>query len=119
MHNVQSLRKIENETANLYSDCFSRLNEWGDTTWLKQGEMLYENLGLTEEKVRDKICLDGGCGHGTLSYQLLQHGAKKVTGVDLHNTLKKGMFDSFPNMHLVQASLLNMPLPDNTFDLIV
>lgn len=119
MNSSNSIQAIERETADLYSDCFDRLNKWDDATWYKQGEMLFENLGLTEEKVKDKICMDGGCGHGTLSYQLLKHGAREVHGVDLHNTLKTGAFDTFNNMHHVQASLLNMPLPDNKFDLVV
>jgi ubiquinone/menaquinone biosynthesis C-methylase UbiE len=116
---VQDIKKIEQETADLYSDCFSRLNDWDDSTWFKQGEMLYTNFALTPEKVQGKKCLDGGCGHGTFSYQLLKNGAGEVYGVDLHKTLKEGVFDKYPNMHFVQASLLNLPFSDNTFDLIV
>ena len=119
MRNSNTIDTIEKETSNLYSDCFDRLNKWDDDTWFKQGEMLYTNLGLNSEKVKDKVCLDGGCGHGTLSFQLLKNGAKEVWGVDLHNTLKAGVFDCYSNMHHVKASLLNMPLADNTFDLVV
>ena len=114
----KNIEKIEKDTANLYSDCFSRLNDWDDITWLKQGEMLYTNFALTPEKVQGKKCLDGGCGHGTFSYQLLKNGASEVYGVDLHKTLKAGMFDKYENMNFVQASLLNMPFPDNSFDLV-
>lgn len=116
---TKNIEKIEEETANLYSDCFSRLNDWEDSTWFKQGEMLYTNFALTPEKVKGKKCLDGGCGHGTFSYQLLKNGAGEVYGVDLHKTLKEGVFDEYENMHFVQASLLDMPFEDNTFDLIV
>lgn len=116
---VKDIETIEKETANLYSDCFSRLNDWDDITWFKQGEMLYTNFALTPEKVRGKKCLDGGCGHGTFSYQLLKNGASEVYGVDLHRTLKKKVFDNYQNMHFVQASLLNLSFLDNTFDLIV
>lgn len=119
MENNAAISNIEKETANLYSDCFDRLNKWDDDTWYKQGEMLFQNLGLTPAKVAGKFCLDGGCGHGTLSYQLLKNGAKEVWGVDLHNTLKAGAFDKFPNMKHVQASLLKMPIPDNHFDMVV
>ncbi len=110
---------VEKATADLYSDCFARLNEWTDESWLKQGEMLYQNLGLTDEKVKGKKCMDGGCGHGTLSYQLLKHGAGEEYGVDLHKTLKVGMFEKYNNMHFTQASLLSLPFENNTFDLIV
>lgn len=81
--------------------------------------MLFESFGLTEAFVHGKVCMDGGCGHGTFSYQLLKHGAKEVTGVDLHETLKAGAFESYPNMKFVRASLLDLPFADNTFDLIV
>ena len=116
---VRDIKKTEQETADLYSDCFSRLNDWDDTTWFKQGEMLYTNFALTPEKVQGKKCLDGGCGHGTFSFQLLKNGASEVYGVDLHKTLKEKVFDIYQNMHFIQASLLNLPFPDNTFDLIV
>lgn len=119
MRNREEINVVEKETANLYSDCFDRLNKWDDDTWFKQGEMLFHNLGVTAEKVKDKVCLDGGCGHGTLSFQLLKNGAKEVYGVDLHYTLKDKVFDQYPNMRHVQASLLQMPLADNLVDLVV
>lgn len=119
MRTTTAIQSIEKETASLYSSCFERLNEWTDESWLKQGEMLFQNLGLTSEKVKGKKCMDGGCGHGTLSYQLLSHGAGEVNGVDLHRTLKAGMFEKFPNMHFTQASLIKLPFESATFDLIV
>ncbi len=71
MRTASAIQSIEKETASLYTSCFERLNEWTDESWIKQGEMLFQNLGLTSEKVEGKKCMDGGCGHGTLSYQLL------------------------------------------------
>ncbi len=117
--NTATIESVEQKTAALYSDCFERLNEWTDDSWLRQGEMLFQNVGLTDAMVRGKKCLDGGCGHGTLSYQLLSHGAAEVWGVDLHRTLKEPMFENRPAMHFLKASLLDLPIADNSFDLIV
>jgi len=96
--------EVEKKTAELYSSCFSELNDWSENAWLKQGELYVKNLGLKDEWIRGKKVMDGGCGHGTLSYQLLKHGAAEVWGIDLHKTLRPGKFDD-PRMHFLQASL--------------
>jgi len=116
---AETFAVIEKRTADLYSDCFARLNEWTEESWIKQGELLFHHLGLTDKDVSGKVCMDGGCGHGTLSYQLLKHGAQDVYGVDLHRTLREDVFGSMPNMHFVQASLRTLPFPEAKFDLIV
>ena len=118
MQDAAVIANVEKNTAKLYSDCFDRLNQWTDDSWLRQGEMLFQNIGLSDEIVQGKKCLDGGCGHGTLSYQLLKHGASEVWGVDLHRTYKELMLTDKPNFHFLQASLLDVPIEDNTFDLV-
>jgi len=113
---MNNVNHIEQETGNLYNSCFLALS---DEQWHHQGELLGEQLGLDEAQVKDKSCLDGGCGHGALVYRLLNLGAQKVTGVDLEPTPKIEKFSLFSNVEFVKASLTDLPFPDNSFDLVV
>lgn len=107
---------IENITGNLYSDCFKVLH---NDQWIAQGELLADQLGLDESIVKGKKCFDGGCGHGALEYRLAKLNAVDVTGFDLHPEIEEGRFMDLPHVHFVQGSLLEIPLPDNSFDLVV
>jgi ubiquinone/menaquinone biosynthesis C-methylase UbiE len=110
--------KVENVTGDLYSDCFARLND-DDSHWFPHSKLLAQQLGITAEKVRDKKCLDGGCGPGTLTYRLLELGAHHVTAVDLHPTPKKGVFDAYSGkVDFVTASLLDLPFEAEMFDVV-
>lgn len=107
---------IEKETGDLYSDCFRVL---GKNQWLAQGKLLVDQLGLSMESVRGKRCLDGGCGHGALCYELSQLGAAEVTGVDLKPTPNEGGFEGVKNVKFAQGSLMSLPFSENSFDLVV
>ena len=113
---MKSSSHIEQKTGDLYADCFKVLNE---EQWYSQGQLLAEQLGITQGIVSGKVCLDAGCGHGSLTYQLLQLGAKEVYGVDLKPAPKQGAFDRFGNVSFVQASLLDLPFENNFFDVVV
>ncbi len=109
---------VEEATGDLYSDCFAQLNN-DDSHWFPHSKLLAQQLGITGEKVKDKTCLDGGCGPGTLTYRLLELGAGHVTAVDLHPTPKKGVFDNYPGkVDFVTASLLDLPFKSETFDVV-
>lgn len=107
---------IEKETGDLYSDCFRVLDK---EQWLAQGKLLADQLGLSNELVHGKRCLDGGCGHGALCYELCRLGAAEVTGVDLKPTPHEEGFVGVENIKFVQGSLMNLPFPENSFDLVV
>ena len=107
---------IEKNTGDLYSDCWQVLKK---EQWLAQGELLADQLGLTSNQVQGKTCLDGGCGHGALSYRLHLLGAKEVVGVDLKPTPPKEIFEGIPSVKFVEASLIKLPLNDQSFDLVV
>ncbi|HAM95368.1 TPA: hypothetical protein DCP81_00210 [Candidatus Azambacteria bacterium] len=113
---MKFLSRIEQKTGDLYADCFKVLDE---EQWHFQGQLLAEQLGITQRIVLGKVCLDAGCGHGSLTYQLLQLGAKEVYGVDLKPAPKQGAFDRFGNVSFVQASLLDLPFENNFFDVVV
>lgn len=109
-------KKIESETGNLYYDCFVVFDK---NQWHYQGKLLADQLGLTSEQVKGKKCMDGGCGHGALSYVLNEMGASEVYAVDLKPCQKEDQFINSPNVHFIQESLLNLSFPDKIFDLVV
>jgi len=110
------MQNIEKNTGNLYSDCFRLFNR---EQWLAQGELLADQLGLDRAQVHGKICLDGGSGHGALCYQLYLLDAQKVVGIDLKPAPPQDIFKDIPNVAFVEASLMQAPFPDQSFDLVV
>jgi ubiquinone/menaquinone biosynthesis C-methylase UbiE len=110
--------EIEQTTGDLYSDCFARLNN-EDKHWFAHGRLLAQQLGIDRSVVAGKKCLDGGCANGTMTYQFLAMGAASVTGVDLHPIPKEKVFDEFAGkVNFAEASLLELPFPDATFDVV-
>ncbi len=110
--------KLEQITGDLYSDCFERLNR-DDAHWFAHSKLLAQQLGITEEDIVQKSCLDGGCGNGTLTYRLLELGAREVTAVDLHPTPKSDVFERYQGkVKFVTASLLDLPFKAESFDVV-
>lgn len=118
MQQTNRFERLERTTGDLYSDCFAQLNA-DDGHWFAHGTLLAQQLGITEDIVRGKNCLDGGCGPGTMTYRFLSMGAAFVTGVDLHPTPKEGVFEQYQGkVTFVQGSLLDLPFPDESFDVV-
>ena len=63
---------------------------------------------------KDKVVLDMGCGSGRYSIAIKRLGAQKVVGIDLG----EGKKISFPGVEYLQASALELPFPDNSFDFV-
>jgi len=108
---------VEKNTGNLYSDCFSFLTE---KEWNYQGEVLAELICLKADSVENKVCLDAGCGHGALTWQIAEKGAESVYGVDLKPTPKEIKFVGKEGViKFIQSSILGLPFEDDFFDFIV
>jgi SAM-dependent methyltransferase len=60
----------------------------------------------------DKVVLDAGCGMGRFSRLAAEFGARQVVGVDLGHSVDVAYqrLRSFPNIHIVQADILSLPL---------
>ncbi len=73
--------------------------------------------GMAPEDLRGKLVLDAGCGGGRYARLLGEHGANLV-GVDLSAAVEKAatLCAPFPNVAIVQADLLDLPLADASFD---
>lgn len=113
---MKNQNQIEQKTGFLYADCWDYLN---DEQWKAQGQLLADQLGLSEASVVGRTCFDGGCGHGALDYRLAELGANSVLGFDLNPNVKMHRFESVTQVRFVQGSLLDIPLPDASLDLVV
>jgi SAM-dependent methyltransferase len=75
--------------------------------------------GLGPRVLAGTLVLDAGCGGGRYSRLLGQHGAQ-VIGVDLSSAVEKAaaLCAGFPEVQIVQADLLNLPLAEARFDVV-
>ena len=72
---------------------------------------------------KDKNILDMGCGSGRFTIALASFGAKSVIGVDLGvEGIKIGRanakINKLKNVKFINASVLDLPFEDNTFDFV-
>ena len=84
-------------------------------------EHLRRNLGsaLSLESLNDQLILDVGCGFGRHLYVACQRGAE-VVGVDLSAGVDIARQNNLahPRCHLVEADVLEHPLPAGRFDVV-
>lgn len=73
--------------------------------------------GIDPESLRGKLVLDAGCGGGRYARLLGEHGVKLI-GVDLSAAVEKAetLCREYPDVTIVQADLLDLPLADESFD---
>jgi ubiquinone/menaquinone biosynthesis C-methylase UbiE len=120
------LRKIEKNTRNIFHKLHtSHLSQTKSVSRLRN--LINEKkLGLKNNYLKGKECLDAGCGssfHGSLN--LLNLGAKKVTALDLNKSIfahKKKIKKLIPKNSILEikiGSVLKLPFKDNTFDFIL
>jgi SAM-dependent methyltransferase len=66
-----------------------------------------------------RLVLDAGCGGGRYARLVGSHGAS-VIGVDLSAAVIKAaqLCESLPNVAIIQADLLDLPVADGAFDLV-
>ncbi|MDP8230807.1 MAG: methyltransferase domain-containing protein [Candidatus Gorgyraea atricola] len=78
-----------------------------------------EITDLSHKRLDNKVVLDAGCGMG----RFLEIAAKsnaQVVGIDMSLAVDaaKANLKDFPNVHIVQASIFNMPFKRHSFDFI-
>jgi len=100
-------------------NCFAKtqLDSFNETEISKN--RFKEVTGLSPEQLNGMTVLEVGCGMG----RFLEIAAKadtEVVGVDLSFSVDATRLHlkDFPNVHLIQADLFNIPLRQNRFDLI-
>jgi SAM-dependent methyltransferase len=75
--------------------------------------------GVAVASLGGKLVLDVGCGGGRYLRLVGSHGAR-VIGVDLSSAVEKAaaLCAELPDVGIVQADLLNLPVADAAFDLV-
>jgi SAM-dependent methyltransferase len=112
---------LEHATGQLFGDL------WGayDAELFEESvQLFFKRLHLVQFATgwfQNKICLDAGCGGGRNSIAMARLGAKEVIGIDVS---EEGLKDAkrraqgMLNVRFEQASILNIPFPDQTFDMV-
>lgn len=86
------------------------------------------NAVWAEERHRDairaavagRVVLDYGCGNGTTSCELLEHGARHVHGLDLSpKAIELARARGLANASFEVGDAHRLPWPDQTFDVVV
>ncbi|MGQ0797365.1 MAG: methyltransferase domain-containing protein [Methanobacteriota archaeon] len=85
----------------------------------EEQRMFFDALDLRPEDLRHRWVLDAGCGSGRLTRGLASFGGD-VVGLDVAPTIDYvgRQAAALPNLHLVQGSLLDIPLADDAFDVV-
>ena len=75
--------------------------------------------GFDPRDLAGRLVLDAGCGGGRYARLLGRHGAR-VVGVDLSAAVEKAaaLCAELPDVAIVQADLLDLPLAEGAFDLV-
>jgi len=70
------------------------------------------------EDFAGRVVLEGGCGKGRHSTLVAQWGAKDVIATDLGSAVEVAFRNTrhLPNVHVVQADLLSLPVPPTSVD---
>jgi ubiquinone/menaquinone biosynthesis C-methylase UbiE/uncharacterized protein YbaR (Trm112 family) len=78
---------------------------------------LLSETGWDEQWMKGKWVLDVGCGAGRFLDVCSQHGCE-IVGIDLTNAVDAAQANlaGRSNVHLVQASIYDLPFPDEVFD---
>lgn len=117
---------FEQDVSTLFSDVWVDMSDdiYFDETFKLTTERLTKNGIDPYEFFNDKTVLDAGCGSGKFSAAIAKFGAKKVIGVDIgvkglefaEKQSKKVAYGT--NLEFLEASLLNIPLEDNSIDIV-
>ncbi len=114
---VEDVPRLAGET---YVASFGRQWNRYDVARPEEDEAVFRvKTGLDPRALAGRLVLDAGCGGGRYARLLGQHGAR-VLGVDLSAAVEKAatLCRDLPNVRIVQADLLNLPLADHRFDLV-
>jgi len=76
---------------------------------------------LKESDLKGKIVLEAGCGKGRHSFLMAGYGVERLYAVDLSDAilLAADYTRAFPGVECVRADLLNIPMADESVDLVV
>ena len=115
--------RIEQATGTLFGDLWAPYDEklFDDSVELFRQRLA--RVGWDEAWFRGKRCLDAGCGGGRNSIAMAKLGAAHVSGIDLgangiQDATKRAASRGLANTDFRQASILDIPFDNETFDLV-
>lgn len=80
-------------------------------------EVIFDDF-LGKENLKDKTLLDAGCGTGLFTKRAIERNAK-VTSIDIAPKLVELTKRKNPSTNAIEASLLQLPFEDDTFDYVI
>lgn len=112
---------VEKQTGALFGSLWTSLNDeqYRDSVELFTKRAIANNFDLGW--LKGKKCLDAGCGSGRYSVAMALHGAGSITAVDVSETglaEAKRRAAEFPQIQFQQASVLDLPFEDGSFDFV-
>lgn len=115
------LTNLEKQTGALFGSLWTSLSDehYRDSVELFTKRAIVNQFDLGW--LKGKKCLDAGCGSGRYSVALALHGASSITAIDVSESgLKEATRRAidFPQITFQQASVLDLPFDDATFDFV-
>lgn len=119
------LWRVQAKTIDRFGAEWLRFRDWGFHPEPPDGDALEYRGGLWANtqsafasktflggRVRGALCLDAGCGNGRFTAAALAEGAREVVAVDIGWGVEAAheRFKNDPRVHVVQASLFDLPL---------
>lgn len=108
-------------TGKLFGDLWHRYDDNLFRESVELFAMRFQTNGFDLDWFQGKTCLDAGCGGGRYSIAMGSLGAAHVTGADISGT---GLEDArqraapLPNVEFREASVLDLPFDDQSFDFV-
>lgn len=117
---------LEEHVSGLFGDCWVAMTDdvYFDESYRFTRERLQKNGIQPEELFGGKLVLDAGCGSGKFSAAIAKFGAAKVIGIDLSQKglefarSQAGKVDYGNRLEFRTGSLLDIPLPDQSVDMV-
>jgi SAM-dependent methyltransferase len=106
--------------TDLYAHSFGRQWNRYDVARPEEDEATFQvKTGVRPADLQGQLILDAGCGGGRYASMAGLHGARLI-GVDLSAAVEKAaaICARLPNVLIVQADLLDLPLAEKAFDLV-
>ncbi len=100
---------------NSISEDFDSIMNMYDTN--RRIEVIFDDF-LGKENLKDKTLLDAGCGTGLFTKRAIERNAK-VTSIDIAPKLVELTKRKNPSTNAIEASLLQLPFEDDTFDYVI
>lgn len=113
---------IASETGALYASIWDRFSREGWERFSDDHFGKWSSLPVPDGFFRDKLCLDAGCGSGRFVRSMILSGARKVCAIDvgegcIRSTMERNVAHA-DRLEARQASVLEIPYPDDTFDFV-